>query len=452
MNINKSGIIIDQYMKYKLRYCEECNNEYRIVESIYQDDTYLYPPVKYFQGCEEYCLSCWLCINPENVHNTTSLKNKSNSIIQLEYPDNHEHWYDIQSYEEIDLGNLELAYKEYMREGFHLAILPISRLATERSIFLPYGTMIYPEGRINISGYNCPTFRLVEKDYYPHPEELSQNELSLFQTHLSGVSISDLNNYPLVIMPVKFDWKILENSTHEEQLAMIYKISDKLNSLCLNFLRYNFCTLSYQSNNQLPANASQTLIKNMSAILLINSGQDKSKFIAGEVFPNQITKGLGLGIKQPEWIAFPSIEGEMGKLVNHAISLYIQMIETSSATNKFVQALSLLEFLVFPYEYKQFKEVKKRVARYITSDTTSQEYKKILDRFEELTGKKDENTKEIIGYRTQIVHLGKKIEDLLPVNLDRKMLFIELDDYIRNIIDDMIKKSFMTESQYYNKK
>ena len=442
MNINKDGIHINLYQQYKQRYCISCNNKYRIIDSIYGSSRNLYPPVNYYQGCEEYCYGCWVCVEPPKVE-----KNESYSRLKIEYPNSHSDWYNINNYEEINLGNIKLAYEEYLKDGFHLIILPINRFVTGRSIFLPKGIMIYPEGRLKIPSINIKTFE--QNEFFLHPEDMSITDLSQLQTYLSDVTINDLNMYPLIVMPIKLDWDILINSTHDEQLEMIYNVSEQINKLCLNYLRYKFCELKYGTTEQLPSNASQVLINNMSAVLLIKNDDTDRKFIAGEVYSHQITQGMGLGIRQPEWNEFPCIEKEMGKLVNHAISLYIQILETQSATNKFVQILSLLEFLVFPDEYKQFKEVKKRIARYITTDTMSQKYKTILNRFEELTGKRDDETNEILGYRTRIVHMGDTIEDIIPEYHQRNDLFIELDNYIRVIIDDMIKHSNESKETYF---
>jgi len=52
---------------------------------------------------------------------------------------------------------------------------------------------------------------------------------------------------------------------------------------------------------------------------------------------------------------------------------------------KFIQALTLLEFLADPRDYRKFEDVKKIVARYVA--TTREEYARILEQFLELTGK-----------------------------------------------------------------
>ncbi len=52
------------------------------------------------------------------------------------------------------------------------------------------------------------------------------------------------------------------------------------------------------------------------------------------------------------------------------------------------------------------------------------------------------------GYRTQIVHKGKRLEDLVPNRMARIELFRELDSYIRNVINDMAACAEMNWGEY----
>jgi hypothetical protein len=165
----------------------------------------------------------------------------------------------------------------------------------------------------------------------------------------------------------------------------------------------------------------------------------------GAAFSFAFTGSVGIGLNQPEWQSFPS-EGEVGKIVYHALTLYSTMLEANSDTQRFVQALSLLEFLAFPSDYKAFDDVKKVVARYIATDQGS--YNRVLERFFELTGKKDPTTGQIVGFRTRIVHIGDRIESLVPNPKERRKLFAELDGYIRPVIDHMIEHSEIGFDEY----
>ena len=124
-------------------------------------------------------------------------------------------------------------------------------------------------------------------------------------------------------------------------------------------------------------------------------------------------------------------------MVNHALALYSALIESNSLTAKFVQCLSLLEFLASPEEYENFKKVKKTIARYVAQD--SREYEQLLERFKGLTGNKVGDTEK--GYRTRIVHMGQRLESIAPIISEREALFGELERYIRAVVNHMIKHS-----------
>lgn len=445
LKINKGGINVNDYDLYITRLCGSCNNPYRIIDTG-MNSRYFYPPYDYIKGCSEYCLHCWLL--PGDEPSKIAVENEQD--IELIFPESHQYWYDIHDYKKIDLGDLQTAYKKYIEDGFQVAILPISRLATSKSIFLPEGIMIYPEGRLDLSKYKllrAEVHELREK----HPSELSISELSSLQSHLTGVSIENLNQCALIVMPVKLSWGTIFDYSHKKHLELISNLSETISQKYLNFFIYKYCKISYISNDRLPSFPSQTLINNMSAVLLVDLNNNKSKLISGAVFNAQATKGLGLALSQPEWDIFPK-NGEVGKLVNHAMILYAQIIKTESSTSKFVQILSLLEFLAYPKEYKKFQEVKKVIARYMVQNTNSNEYQKLLNRFEELTGKTDSQNGKQVGLRTRIVHIGDRLENLLPTINEREQLFIELNDYVRCVMDHMIKYSDLLFDDYLDKR
>ena len=258
--------------------------------------------------------------------------------------------------------------------------------------------------------------------------------------------MEQLSKHPLLVVPVKFSWELLAHGSHNSHLEMISSLSQIVDALCFDLVNYINCELGQLSCERKPASPGQLAYNPMmSAALLIKSDAMDSVLLAGAAFTHMITKGLGLDLQQPEWDRFPQ-NGEIGKLVTHALSLYSQMLQTQAATPKFIQALSLIEFLAYPDKYQSFKKVKTIVSRYVTQCPA--ERKSILDRFEELTGKKDEVTGEEKGLRTNIVHIGARLEDLVKNRSEREKIFRELDVYIRAIIDHMIKFSYMSYDEY----
>jgi len=153
---------------------------------------------------------------------------------------------------------------------------------------------------------------------------------------------------------------------------------------------------------------------------------------------------MGLVLSQPEWEEFPH-EGEMGSIVRHALFLYSQLLYTESSTSRFIQAISLLEFLAYPEEYRKMNNVKTVISRYVSINES--ERHKVLDRFMYLTSKKNASGEQI-GLRTNIVHIGARLESLVRTEIERIELFKELDTYIRSVIDHMIKYSSLTYIDY----
>lgn len=100
--------------------------------------------------------------------------------------------------------------------------------------------------------------------------------------------------------------------------------------------------------------------------------------------------------------------------------------------------------MTYPSEYKKFVEVKEVVAKYARN---RQEKRKISERLYELTGKKDDSGVPM-GYRTRIVHMGQKIEQIVPNVDERKQLFNELHGYLRMLIDHMKAHSDLSWNDY----
>ena len=86
------------------------------------------------------------------------------------------------------------------------------------------------------------------------------------------------------------------------------------------------------------------------------------------------------------------------------------------------------------------------MARYVA--TTREEYARILERFLELTGKKDPTTQLFIGYHTRIIHIGERLDTIIPNPDNRRNVFEELDGHIRSIIDHMIAHSQLDFAEY----
>lgn len=429
MKFSIDGLTLSAYETKLVRICSGCNKGYSISDYTGSNEHHFYRPINYKNGCERNCLECWLGVSvpldtPPEANNSIEIETPS--------PEIHLNGYDIASYRSFDKGDLNAAYKNYFQEGCHLAIIPLSRLITDRSIFLPYGIMIYPQGRLSLVNLRIDNKQLTKA--------------ASSQIRASGVRLEKLEKHPLLVIPVKFSWDSLKRGNHSAHLEMIARISEIIDGLCFDVINYQNCKLEHLSCETKPAYPGQLMSNSlMSAALLVKSDAMDSVLLAGAAFTHAITKGLGLDLRQPEWDCFPQY-GEVGKIAAHGLSLYSQMLQTQSATSKFVQALSLIEFLACPDGYMKFQDIKKVVSKYVTN--CPREHERLMERFRELTGKKDETTKQELGLRTNIVHMGVRLEQLIKSRSEREDLFRELDGYIRAMIDHMIDHAHMSSSEY----
>jgi hypothetical protein len=432
MRINENGILIDKYSKNLERRCTKlsCNKKYRIIEYLEGSEGMFYPPVNYIQGCSSSCLECWLGVS-ELMKDNSPEEHQDINNLNLKFPSEHDHWYNENNYTEIDSGNIEITYDAYLKKGCHLAFLPLSRVSIDRTIFLPCGFMVYPEGRLDFSSLD---FDFVE-----------ECELSSIQSLTSKVTIDDFNSQPILVLPLNFNWNSLLFNAHSEHMELIRTLSEIFDSMFFNLLKFKNCKLTYIPDEGLPNSLGQIGSKSMMAgALFSKNGTSKAKLIGGAAYTHRITRGLGLVLNQPEWEDFP-FGGEVGSVVRHALFLYSQLLHTESATARFIQALSLLEYLAFPYEYRPMKKVKTVISRYVSKNEKDRH--NVLRRFEELTSKIND-AGEQIGFRTRIVHIGARLEDLVSHERDRIELFLELDNYIRSVVNHMIKHSELTFIDY----
>lgn len=229
MKIKQDGIDIDEYNMYLERRCKEssCGKKYIIYSHYPHSKAFFYPPINYVRGCSKYCLECWLGVT-QHMDTTVQNEPQENHKLKLNFPLKHDHWYDKEIIEQIDSGLLSAAYEKYIADECHLVLLPLSRIAVDRSIFLPYGVMIYPEGKLSF------TDLIFNKND-------GKCELSSVQSNVSGVSIKDYERQPVLVMPIKFDWNALLNLSHQEHMDLIRTISEMFDSMIFNFIRYKYC-------------------------------------------------------------------------------------------------------------------------------------------------------------------------------------------------------------------
>lgn len=316
-------------------------------------------------------------------------------------------------------------------DSLQLVVMPIARVDLDWiALRFPGNVHFYPQGSIDFGELN------VVRDW-------GGSSLAARASIAAGVDIATLDEHCLVAFPHRIEWQKVFQSSHNDHLALIRRLSEVVDNSCLNLIRYHQCPIGDLSC--LPARAGQLASNHMMAGALLYDGTEReARVLGGAAFFHIMTKGLGLPLESVPHALFPK-EGEIGFIVRHALSLYAAMLESQSESSKFVQCLSLLEYLASPDTYERFADVKKTIGRYCA--TNKAEYDSVLERLYELTGKKDDAGMHV-GLRTRIVHIGARIEDLVPEESARRELFLELDGYIRPAIDHMIAYSHETFAAY----
>lgn len=334
-------------------------------------------------------------------------------------------------------GDLLEDFASFLRDGALLAVMPVARLHLELfPISFPGNVTFYPNGYAELDKLGIV------------PNDSASNSLAERASAASGIDEDIFARHPVVAFPFRSEWQQLRKHGHKDNMAFIRKLSDYVDRACFNYIKYRQCPLFSEGDpiHNIPGRAGQVDSNHMmSAALLYCHDIRESRIIAGDAFSHIVTRGIGLPLEPIEHSDFPS-DGEVGHIVTHALFSYTEMLEANSATARFMQALALLEFLAFPDEYQKFEKVKKVIARYVAKSPA--EYDQLLDRFYELTGKKDPQSNQIIGYRTRVVHMGDRIEDVVPNDQDQKELFVELDSYLRAVIDHMIAHSELSFENY----
>lgn len=329
-------------------------------------------------------------------------------------------------------GDLLFDFAEDLGAGKTLVAMPIARVDVEWTArAYPGPVVFYPPGAVDLD-----KLHIVEN-------RETTSSLAEESSRASGIAASVLDRHPLVAFPFELSWSALRRVGHSDHLELIRRLSEHVDTICLNFIRYAQCPID--SPDCLPGRAGQLNSNTMMAGALVYSPAERqARLMGGAAFTHSITRGLGLSIEAIEHDRFPRY-GEVGKIVHHALMLYRDILEASSATSQFIQCLSLLEFLVDPEAYSDSEKIRKTIARYAAEN--SAEYQAIIGRILEITGKKDSSGRHV-GYRTRIVHIGERIEEIVPDHTSRRDLFREVDGYARRMIDHMISHSDKTFDEY----
>ncbi|BAZ84158.1 hypothetical protein [Dolichospermum compactum] len=304
-----------------------------------------------------------------------------------------------------------------------LMLVPIPRFHIPEVITINDITL-YPKETVNIDELFSNIFHADDE------QNLLKDKINSYVLGCFKIKTSEIDETYLPIS-VEYDPKIIDIATK------------KLEPI-LNLFRFYYCDYFYP--HSVPGRVGQ--IYNSKSVVLIFCHPVICKFAIHNKYSTEIVIGNGLKVRDLSKIKsyYSNINtiGEVYHIVNNALRLNYQILEQDNLTAKFIQIMTLFDFLANPYKFEVFQDAKKKFIPHIANN--NQEYLFLVDRFMKFS--KD--------YRSDVVHNGKHITEILNELIDIESLFIELQNYISKIISELISLSHISwnelETIRYNKR
>lgn len=309
-------------------------------------------------------------------------------------------------------------YSDYQKqeENRPIALVPIKSFNISKK-FVIGDIIIYPKGEIDVEeiGKCCFDFTF---------EEIKE----LF--------------YDSVIMAIPIDYAQFSfrmSLPPSQKTKFINTVLETAEDV-MNVLRFIFCNWDKTSN--LPQRAGY--IHNMvSGFLVYFLTSDTYSYIFDKYVTQNysLTNELYIDVDNSienlnkYSLALTNSSYEVASIIKHAFRMYSNILYMPTSTNKFMQAMSMIEYLANPFEYVKMQDVKTKIIPF--SVDSRKKYHEVCERFKELTSLKNENNEQI-GLRTCIVHNGKNLEQLISESYQIDMLLRELQMYVCNFINHII--------------
>lgn len=331
---------------------------------------------------------------------------------------------------------------------YQLVIMPLERLIVTDTIHTSEFS-IYPPGTFDFRPLNIKRLDLKPFDDVSKSPKV-RDHITLF----TGVSLDVFNKLPIVVFStnkISYEEYIRMPQTEDEFLMKKLSLIAEDITNVVNYYHGDYRHPEFMMSKPGLWNG------RYSAALIYFPQYQIAHIQSREVEVKGFIKSIGLeliqNIKVENCFHLMNDMGETGYVAKHALRLNSAILDTDDFTLKFSQIMTLFEFLAEPNEYIQFKKAKTQIAPHIAKTKT--EYHDLMKEFEFLTsGVKKAETGEIEGgYRTSIIHIGKRLEDLIPNREEQFELLHKLQKYVSLIIDDMIFSShldwgdFVTERQ-----
>ena len=326
-----------------------------------------------------------------------------------------------------------------IKTGVRLCVMPVPRLALDDKLDAIEGFVFYPASTLNLEELRVVW---VPADEFAKTMErgggavdVEGSDLEWFKCAASQISLDNFQKYALVAFSMPVNWEVFLSGDHSFHCALLREMSEHAES-ALDLLRFDFCRLHLPDT--LPGRAGTFDFGSPYTGTLFYTLEDHESYIVGgQVVTHHLVAGLGLEVSTVPTTTRIG-RGEVGNVARRGLALYSEAMESNSLTSKFVQCMSLLEFLAVPDDYQQMKKVKREIAAHVAN--SADEYQAVLDDIEKLTSYRDQQGRQI-GLRTCIIHQGSRFETLIPEKKNQDALFGRLELYIGKTLFDLIELS-----------
>jgi len=303
-------------------------------------------------------------------------------------------------------------FAEDLAAGVKLCLLPLGRVLVEEPLWVMEKLFVYPPNSLGPAGFNILTVPAAARDAAlgdgsepPHWREFSGTELHWLKSATTGITLDDVFGQALIALPIRLDWNaLITPASHEAHLDMIRSAAAEAEA-ALDRVRFDYCRLDLPDT--LPGRAAYILERGFSAALFYDGQTRSSHIVAGQIATHAVVKGIGLDMTSVSPMA-PLGAGEAGNIARHGLRLFTSALEAGDDTAKFIQLMTLVDYLADPDAFISMQDAKKLVALHVARD--QREYDEILADFRFLTS--DANTPNR-GLRHNIVHLGRRLEELV---------------------------------------
>lgn len=334
---------------------------------------------------------------------------------------------------------------ETLEPGQRLCLLPIARVLVEEPAWISETLVILPPDSVSPEAMHVVSWP--ERDYQ---QTLGRRNIGgrngfgavklggeAFHWAKSAATRIDLPEFfgsALLALPVNLDWNaFLMPSSHEAHLEMLAAAMAGAEAI-MDLVRFEQCNL--WTPQKLPGRAGLLQRSGFCAGLFYAPEDHESYVIAGQILTHEVIAGIGLDMYSVT--VRPLGAGEVGSIAAQALRMFSEALEAGSETSRFVQMMSLLEFLAAPDDYLPMKKVKRLIARQIARDRA--DYEAILQDFLYLTSEPGQANGPKQGLRHNIVHCGKRLEDLADKS-ERVAIFKRLARYAGVSIQTMRQHS-----------